>query len=207
MTDYDLQWRGRKDLRQCYEMGCFTTCKDAQLKKTESMKAVVVPADRKKVVIDAAATAVSLDCLRLNICDKKIGMSSFADELIELGQSYSRSAVINVNQILPRATRVRRGLISIASELKENCRISLAEIFTYGGGITCDGVEIVLTGRKYENLAINYLPTKWRTGGGYGWCIRTKLLLLHPQNGPESAERIRNNLNHNLKQSTRRSLE
>lgn len=52
-------------------------------KQYDCEQVVIVPVD-KKLIIDATAIAVSIDCLHLNFYDSKQGKSTFADALIKL---------------------------------------------------------------------------------------------------------------------------
>lgn len=101
---------------------------------------------------------------------------------------------------------MRRGVISLANDLKENFKKKCPVILYFGGCISCDGMKIMFTRRKYYNLVINFIEMKRRKGGGHDWVNRTKLLLLTRHTGLESAELIRSNLCSGLKVSTGKFL-
>lgn len=158
----------------------------------------VIVLDDKKLIIDAAAIAASINCLPLNFCDTKQGMSTFTDAFIHFGQCFSSSAIINVNHGLPCAKIVRCGVLSAADALKEPFKKKLVDVFKYDEGIACDGVKIIRTGRKYYKLVMHFIELKRREDGGYDLCIRIKVLFLTYHAGSESAERIRKHLNATL---------
>lgn len=60
--------------------------------------------------------------------------------------------------------------------MSENARgLQKTILFKYGSGITCDGVKIDLTSKKYYDFVLHFLGIRRRSmakGGGYDWEIK-----------------------------------
>lgn len=99
----------------------------------DSEKQVSIPTDRNKGIIYAVAKAAAIDTLPLTFYEKKIGMQSLAQSLIELGQIYSPSCSINVANILPCGITVTQGIIELALIINSMFKSTLVEVFHCGG--------------------------------------------------------------------------
>lgn len=184
--------------------------KHASEKKSDTSPLVVVSKDKKRAVTDAAAIAVALDLQPLSFCQHKVGMTKFAEALIELGQSFAPSVKLNVAKALPCGNTVRSGLIDLSNRMQLEFNTKLPSILEMGGGVTCDGVKLETNGKKYFDFVLNYLKFFRRPiaqGGGIGWEMCTRLLFITPHVGSETAELIRDNINCTLKDVTGLTLE
>lgn len=85
-----------------------------------SDKIIRIPADKKLSIIEAAAKACAIDTLPLSFCENRKAMDKFSKSLLQLGQSYSSSAIINIPNLLQCGKTTRRGVIALALKMKED---------------------------------------------------------------------------------------
>lgn len=171
---------------------------------------LVVPADMKADLVRAAARSVVLDNMPLNFAYHRSGFMGLARTLVNIGQSYAAATSINLKTLLPSGTAVREGVLNLASEYRAIFKEKLPEVLRVGGGISCDGVKVELTGKKYYDFVLNYIEVHRRPvsrGGGLSWKLQTRLLFITPHVGAETAEEIRKTLDECLVASTGKPLE
>lgn len=63
---------------------------------------------------------------------------------------------------MPWPNTVSKEVINIAKDLNKQYGDGFANIFRYEGGISCDGVQIEVTGKTYYNFILHYLAVKCR---------------------------------------------
>lgn len=122
----------------------------------------------KKSIIDAFVKAVAIDTLPISFCDGKKGLKILAKSLTEKGQSYSPSATIYIEHILPFAKTVKKGFLN-AADLNTEVVQQLPTFFLSGGAISCDGVKRYITRKMFYNFVLHFLDFKSKpiSRGGY----------------------------------------
>lgn len=171
----------------------------------QSARFVSVPKEVKNEIITAAAKAAVLGNLPLSFAYQKPGFISFARSLVEVGQRFSNASRIDVKKLLPSGHAVRDGVTRLAAEYQESFKDHLKGILDIGGGVTCDGVKVEVSGKKYYDFVLNFVEVSRRPvckGGGKVARLRSKLLFITPHSGPETAQDIRGTLENRIKATT-----
>lgn len=171
----------------------------------EQVNVINVPRHVKEQVIIAASKACALDNLPLSFAYQRKGMETFASTLIEIGQRYSTSSEINIKSLLPSHHAVHDGVLKLAEQYRNDFKSDLKQIVEFGGGVSCDGVKIEQTSKKYYDFVLNYVQVQKRSlteGGGKRAVLKSRLLFIVNHTGPETAVEIRNTIDRNLIQTT-----
>lgn len=171
--------------------------------KCEEPTLHVLSKDEKKIINEAAAKAATMDTMPLSFCYHKPGFLILARALIEIGQRHPVSASLDVKDALPCANTVRNTISSMASLLRHKIREELMPLMIKaGGGISCDGVKVEETGKKYYDFVVHFIEigrtdpaTRKKT-----WAIKKKVLFVARCNGSETADALRNLIDESLGQ-------
>ena len=120
----------------------------------------------------AAAKVFALDNKSVNFFDNNSGMNEFAIALIQLGQQYSQSYVIDVKELLPSCETVRSEVIKLSEKYDGDFKSELSNILVAGGGVSCEDVKLESNGNKYYDFVLNFLKFERKSikdGGGLKW--------------------------------------
>lgn len=123
----------------------------------------------KYMLLYAAANTVVCDTLPLNFTYNKGGFTDISKVLLPIGQSYPTAVNINLKKLLPCPAPVRGGVLSLPSKCRENAKGELSNILHMGGGVSCDGVKVALTNKKYYDFVISYICVRRRSFGTWWW--------------------------------------
>lgn len=82
--------------------------------------------------------------------------------MIQLGQQLPSSVAVEVTDALPSVNKVcdtlTKMVVSLRSEMRNK---TVQDIINFGGGISCDGVKVEQTARKYYNFVSHIIERRF----------------------------------------------
>lgn len=154
----------------------------------------------KSVITEAAAKAVVVSVLPINFCYQKAGFVGIVRALIEIGHGLPQGEQVNVYDALPCASTVCNKIKDIAQERRSILKGNMKAMICAGGGISCNGVQVEATGKKYYDFLIHYLYVQVYGNGSIvkKWKLSPQVLFMLAHNKGESEADIRAAINSKL---------